>query len=97
MLLGHCEERMLSTKASDVCTRHLASPLCPQVNSILDPRQLNQLAKAKQMGLLEFSPEDEVEGEILYLQNKLVDSAFTVRHSFGKKTKYYVCFNFVCS
>jgi len=44
---------------------------------------LDQLAKAKRKRILEFSPEDEVEGEMLYLQNKLVDNALAIKHSFG--------------
>lgn len=45
-----------------------------------DVAKLNQLSKAKMMGILELSPEDEVEGEILYLQARLLDNAVAVKH-----------------
>ncbi|KAF9601388.1 hypothetical protein IFM89_019241 [Coptis chinensis] len=41
--------------------------------------KLEQLVEAKRMEILELSPEDEVEGEIVYLQNKLIDRAVTSR------------------
>ncbi|XP_077224076.1 PHD finger family protein [Tasmannia lanceolata] len=43
-----------------------------------------QLLKARNMGILELSPEDEVEGEILYFQNRLLENAVTSkRHCEG--------------
>lgn len=57
------------------------------VDQNLDARQFDQLAKAKQMRILELSPEDEVEGELLYLQQKLLDNDFAIKNSFGQKTQ----------
>ncbi|MQL76261.1 hypothetical protein Taro_008647, partial [Colocasia esculenta] len=47
----------------------------------LDDSKLEQLAVARGLGIMEMSPEDEVEGEILYLQNKLLNTAVTIKHS----------------
>ena len=80
---GQTEDRTLSTRASDSCNHYSESPVCTDVNKLLDHRLLDQLAKAKRKRILEFSPEDEVEGEMLYLQNKLVDNALAIKHSFG--------------
>ena len=77
------------TRASDSRNHYSESPVCTNVDQILDHRQWDQLAKAKRMGILEFSPEDEVEGEMLYLQNKLVDNAHAIKHSFGQKNAIF--------
>jgi hypothetical protein len=36
---------------------------------------LEQLAKAKKLGILKLSPVDEVEGEIIYFQKRLLGNA----------------------
>ncbi|PIA31106.1 hypothetical protein AQUCO_05200002v1 [Aquilegia coerulea] len=41
--------------------------------------KLEQLVEAKKMGILDLSPEDEVEGELVYYQNKLIDHAVRSR------------------
>ncbi|KAK4742071.1 hypothetical protein SAY87_000072 [Trapa incisa] len=41
-------------------------------------RDIDQLVKARQMGILELSPDDEVEGEIIYSQHRLLQN-ITVR------------------
>ncbi|XP_042502935.1 uncharacterized protein LOC122080113 [Macadamia integrifolia] len=69
------------TDASDpvnVCCNHLHQPLaCIDQNHAFDGLKLEQLTKASTMGILEYSPEDEVEGELVYFQNKLVDLAIS--------------------
>lgn len=50
----------------------------------LDVANLDELSKAKTMGVLELSPEDEVEGEILYLQARLLDNVVAVKNSCGE-------------
>ncbi|XP_042482293.1 uncharacterized protein LOC122062708 isoform X2 [Macadamia integrifolia] len=45
-----------------------------------DGLKLKQLIKARTMGILEYSPEDEVEGELIYYQNKLVDLTVSSQH-----------------
>ncbi|XP_010245078.1 PREDICTED: uncharacterized protein LOC104588727 isoform X2 [Nelumbo nucifera] len=34
-----------------------------------------QLVKARKMGILDLSPEDEIEGQLIYFQNRLIDNA----------------------
>ncbi|XP_008776606.1 uncharacterized protein LOC103696693 isoform X2 [Phoenix dactylifera] len=51
------------------------------MNHTSDVAILDELSKAKTMGILELSPEDEVEGEILYLQARLLDNAVAVKNS----------------
>ncbi|KAJ6919952.1 hypothetical protein NC651_013779 [Populus alba x Populus x berolinensis] len=41
---------------------------------------LEQLAKAKKMGILKLSPVDEVEGEIIYFQKRLLGNAVARKH-----------------
>lgn len=48
-----------------------------------DVAKMDRLSKAKMMGILELSPEDEVEGELLYFQARLLDNAVAVKHRFG--------------
>ncbi|XP_043704138.1 uncharacterized protein LOC122654214 isoform X2 [Telopea speciosissima] len=52
--------------------------------------KLEQLIKARTMGVLEYSPEDEVEGEIIYYQNKLVDLAVSSKHYCAADLMYRV-------
>ncbi|KAF3779872.1 Jade-1 protein [Nymphaea thermarum] len=44
-------------------------------DSSTDPTRCRQLDRARKMGILDLSPTDEIEGEILFLQNKLLESA----------------------
>lgn len=53
--------------------------VCMDLNHTSSASQLEQLAEAK-TGVLDLSPEDEVEGELIYYQNKLIDHAVTSRH-----------------
>lgn len=50
-------------------------------NHALDAAEMDQLAKAKELGILELSPEDEVEEEILYLQSRLIDKEVAIKLS----------------
>lgn len=43
----------------------------------------NQLVKARKMGILEVSPEDEVEGELIYFQHRLLKNAVARKHFTG--------------
>ncbi|KAJ6352814.1 hypothetical protein OIU76_001931 [Salix suchowensis] len=45
-----------------------------------DEVNLEQLAKAKKLGILKLSPVDEVEGEIIYFQKRLLDNAVARKH-----------------
>ncbi|KAJ6816383.1 uncharacterized protein M6B38_416485 [Iris pallida] len=76
---GHTENLM-----SDSTRGSYVRPSCSTVsdmNHMVDVAHLDQLAKARDSGILEISPEDEVEGEMLYLQNRLLDNAVAIKHS----------------
>ncbi|XP_009417636.2 uncharacterized protein LOC103998002 isoform X2 [Musa acuminata AAA Group] len=64
------------------CTQQRLSCSCTGANHSLDMTNLDQLSKAKRMGILGLSPEDEVEGEIIYLQARLLDNDVVVKHSY---------------
>ncbi|URE37853.1 PHD-finger domain containing protein [Musa troglodytarum] len=55
--------------------------LCAASYTSDDAKELDQLSKAKSVGVLDLSPEDEVEGEIIYLQARLLDNAVLIKHS----------------
>ncbi|KAJ6798366.1 Uncharacterized protein M6B38_211595 [Iris pallida] len=77
---GHTENLMSdSTRGS--CDRPSLYSTVSDVNHMVDVASLDQLAKARDSGILELSPEDEVEGEMLYLQNRLLDNAVAIKHS----------------
>lgn len=79
-LAGSGEEEIsrleASTKASVCCDHENSNPRCSKVIC-------NQLVKARKMGILELSPEDEVEGEIIYFQHKLLGNAIARKHFTG--------------
>ncbi|XP_020275460.1 uncharacterized protein LOC109849974 isoform X2 [Asparagus officinalis] len=81
-LNGQVKDRILSSNASDSCNQDLLSPVCKHVDHVPDHGQFDHLAQVNKIGMLELSPEDEVEGEMLYLQNKLLDSASAIKHGF---------------
>lgn len=43
---------------------------------------MDQVSRAKSLGILEHSPDDEVEGEMLYLQARLLDTAAFLKHRY---------------
>ena len=45
-----------------------------------------QLVKAREIGVLELAPEDEVEGEIIYFQNRLLSNAASRKSFTGPYT-----------
>lgn len=59
-----------------------------------------QLVKASAMGLLELSPEDEVEGELVYYQHRLLCSAAARKRFSGlfynSLRLFYYCYLLLC-
>ncbi|KAK1302009.1 hypothetical protein QJS10_CPB12g01697 [Acorus calamus] len=51
---------------------------------ISDNLKLEQLVRAKNLGILEHTPEDEVEGELAYFQNRLLDNALASNYLLEK-------------
>lgn len=55
----------------------------------------DQVSKAKSLGILEHSPDDEVEGEMVYLQTRLLDNAVVLKHRYGNIFSVYLfCVSF---
>ena len=52
----------------------------------------DQVSKAKSLGILDDSPDDEVEGEMVFLQARLLDNAMVLKHRYGKFYVVYVFF-----
>lgn len=57
---------------------------CANSNQKSDVAELDQISKAKSLGILDLSAEDEVEGELVYLQARLLDNALAIKHTFGQ-------------
>ncbi|XP_020089740.1 uncharacterized protein LOC109711216 isoform X3 [Ananas comosus] len=55
---------------------------CANSNQKSDVAELDQISKAKSLGILDLSAEDEVEGELVYLQARLLDNALAIKHTF---------------
>ena len=79
--------------ACPCCNQQSLSSACTNMNHTSDVGNLDELSKAKTMGLLELSPEDEVEGEILYLQARLLDNVVAVKNSCGEPPIFLYCYN----
>lgn len=63
---------------------------CPDASNGASSTDVDLLSKAKNMGILEHSPGDEVEGELLYLQTKLLDNAVAVQRTCGTSWLFYL-------
>lgn len=48
-----------------------------------DVCNLEQLTKARTMGIMELSPKDDLEGEIIYFQHRLLSNAIERKRSTG--------------
>lgn len=48
-----------------------------------DEVNMEQLVRARKMGLLEFSPQDELEGELVYFQHRLLQNAVAKKRHIG--------------
>ncbi|KAE8077390.1 hypothetical protein FH972_015958 [Carpinus fangiana] len=64
-----------SSSASVCCNPQNQHSKCSNMICKSDGLNLEQLVKARKMGVLELSPEDEVEGEMIYFQHRLLGNA----------------------
>ncbi|XP_062025987.1 uncharacterized protein LOC133742336 [Rosa rugosa] len=69
-----------SSHASVCCNHQNTHPKCYDTICKTDERNLEQLAKARKLGVLEMSPEDEVEGELIYYQHRLQNNITARKH-----------------
>jgi len=47
---------------------------------------VGQVPEAKSSDILEHSPDDEIEGEIVYLQSRLLNGVVSMKQRYGKGT-----------
>ncbi|XP_038715589.1 uncharacterized protein LOC120009189 isoform X2 [Tripterygium wilfordii] len=64
-----------SSHASACCNRQNQCSDCSDLIFQLDRAKLEELAEAREVGPLELCPRDEVEGEIIYFQHRLLGNA----------------------
>lgn len=50
---------------------------------------VDQASKAESLGILEHSPHDEIEGEIVYLQSRLLNDVVAMNQRYGKATFFF--------
>ncbi|CAD6242208.1 unnamed protein product [Miscanthus lutarioriparius] len=55
-----------------------------EVEGTADTTATGQVLKARSSKILEHSPDDEVEGEMVYLQSRLLDNAVVLKHRYEK-------------
>ncbi|TVU01726.1 hypothetical protein EJB05_52812, partial [Eragrostis curvula] len=56
----------------------------PKLEETTETNAADQVLKARSLKILEHSPDDEVEGEIVYLQARLLDNAVVLKHRYEK-------------
>lgn len=59
------------------------NPTCTDSDCALDDMKFKKLEMSRKMGVLELSPDDEVEGELIYLQNKLFEHTISSKSYCG--------------
>uniref|UniRef100_A0A6N2MLW5 PHD-type domain-containing protein n=1 Tax=Salix viminalis TaxID=40686 RepID=A0A6N2MLW5_SALVM len=69
-----------SSNASVCCDHRNKHSKCNDLICSSSEINLEQLAKAKKLGILKLSPVDEVEGEIIYFQQRLLGNAVARKH-----------------
>lgn len=89
--LGEREVPQLEASSSSglCCNNHNLHSTCGDQPIKCDGVNLDQLVKARNVGLLKLSPEDEVEGELIYHQHGLLCNAVARKHFSGQ---YFVLF-----
>ncbi|PON76627.1 Autoimmune regulator [Parasponia andersonii] len=69
-----------ATNASVCCIHQTKHRGCKEMTCKADGLNLEQLVIAGKMGILDLSPEDEVEGELIYFQDRLLSNAVAREH-----------------
>ena len=86
-----------SSNASVCCDHRNKHSKCNDLICISSEINLDQLAKAKKLGILKLSPVDEVEGEIIYFQQRLLGNAVARKHFTGPFLfSIYLLFFWIC-
>lgn len=77
---GEISRLEASSHASVCCNHQYKHPKCCDNICKSDEVNLEELVKARKMGAREPSPEDEVEGELIYYQNRLLSNVVARKH-----------------
>lgn len=80
---GEISRLEASSHASVCCNHQYKHPKCCDNFCKSDEVNLEELVKARKMGAREPSPEDEVEGELIYYQNRLLSNVVARKHFTG--------------
>lgn len=80
---GEISRLEASSHASVCCNHQSKHPKCCDMVCKSDEANSEQLVKAQKMGVLERCPEDEVEGELIYYQHRLLNNAIARKHFAG--------------
>lgn len=76
--------RLEASSTASVCCNHQGRhSKCNDMSCKSDGVNLEQVFKARTWGVLELSPTDEVEGEIIYFQHRLLGNAFSRKRLAG--------------
>ncbi|KAL5212227.1 hypothetical protein ABZP36_023074 [Zizania latifolia] len=65
-----------------LCSPDEKKPVDSSINLSETTTVPDQVSKAKSLGILEHSPDDEVEGEMVYSQARLLDTAAILKHKY---------------
>ncbi|CAN6587484.1 unnamed protein product [Malus baccata var. baccata] len=77
---GEISRLEASSHASVCCNHQNKHPKCCDIICKSDEMKLEQLVKARKMGVLEICPGDEMEGELIYYQHRLLNNAIARKH-----------------
>ncbi|TYH89101.1 hypothetical protein ES332_D01G235700v1 [Gossypium tomentosum] len=75
---GDLSRLVASSNASVCCSHQSEHSMCNEKSCPVDDLELS--VKARKLGALSFSPEDEVEGEIIFYQHRLLGNAVSRNH-----------------
>lgn len=89
--------RLETSSSASVCCNHQSQhSKCSDMICKSYGLNLEQLIKARKMGALDLSPEDEVEGEIIYFQHRLLGNAVARRQFTGLFVVPLILLNILC-
>ncbi|GJM86971.1 hypothetical protein PR202_ga02880 [Eleusine coracana subsp. coracana] len=68
-----------------------------KLEDTIETTAADQVLNARSLKILEHSPDDEVEGDIVYLQARLLDNAVVLKHRYGKSIYFLFVFCTFCT
>lgn len=80
---------LFPTCVEELCCTPIDEDLA-KLGQLDDMAAVDQVCKAKLSYILEHSPDDEIEGEIVYLQSRLLNGVVPLKQRYGKGTFLFV-------